>query len=122
MTWGGTALTSVAQTVSMPPRTSSLMVPGLEPSSSSSSLRVLATDTAWAVPRDRERPTPSLVPTRRARIGIGLVDGGRDDDDDDDDDDDAPWSFVVEVVEAVVDEVARTAGRYPDDALSRSTR
>jgi hypothetical protein len=84
-------------------------------------LRVFATDTAWAVPRDRERPTPSLVPTRRARIGGGLVDGGRDDDDDDDDDD-APWSFVVEVVDAVVVEVARTAGRYPDDALSRSTR
>jgi hypothetical protein len=58
-----------------------------------------------------------LVPTRRARIGSGLVDGGRDDDDDD-----APWSFVVEVVDAVVVEVARTAGRYPDDALSRSTR
>lgn len=106
MTCGGAALTSVAHTVSMLLNTSSLMLPEWL-KFGSAGLRIW--DAVWAVPSERERPTPSFVPTRSARIGNGERSS------DDDDDDDAAVGGAVGATAAV-------EGRRPDAALRRSTR
>jgi hypothetical protein len=72
-----------------------------------------------AVPRERERPTPSLVPTSSALMGSGaeaaalllllLLE-------------EEPSVVVVAEADAPSLEVAVMAGRRPDEALRRSTR
>ena len=70
----------------------------------------------WAVLRLRDRPTPSLVPTRSS-------------DDDVEEDSAAPELIMASdrrdgavPVVAVSITAAAVAGIWPDDALSRSTR
>ena len=81
MTWGGTALGNVAHTVSMVLNISSLMglllILVLVSLYDSSPFEVEVVvvdeeeneDDVVVVPSERERPTPSLVPTRSALIG-----------------------------------------------------
>mmetsp|Transcript_15276 Transcript_15276/g.23971 ORF Transcript_15276/g.23971 Transcript_15276/m.23971 type:complete len:118 (-) Transcript_15276:20-373(-) len=117
MTWGGAALTSVAHTVSMLLNTSSDMLPEWL---KVGSLGLCIWEAVWAVPRERERPTPSLVPTSNALIGSGellllspVVAEG-------DADAASPPSFACVADE--LDVAGIMEGRRPDDALSRSTR
>ncbi len=85
MEWGGTALGKVAHTVSMVLSISSLiellfrLLDSPSPPATTADEFVkdlVVEDDDTVVPRERERPTPSLVPTRRALMGGG---GGDDD-------------------------------------------